>query len=271
MRLKETFFLALVLISAVFFSGCGMKNLTVNYVPEDADKFAQNYLNMLKKGDIDGVLGVTSSDILSDKARDQFLSVSKTLDKGELKGAEVVKFHKMTGYFSKNTKVLIDYQLEFERGWAEAIIVVEKKDGVFKTSGLYVDSLPKSLREIHSDGFYAKPIQQYLLASLALIVPLFIFYSILQCLTMPIKYKVLWVVFIMIGLARFSLIWTSGQIAFYPFTLVFFGAEAVKDGIYGPWVFSFSFPLGAVAFHAYNRMIGRSGVKQGAVGPGEGE
>lgn len=271
MRIKNTLLLAILLMGAVFLSGCGFKNITVIYVPKDADAFARDYLDMLKKGDIDGAMGATNKDFLTDKAREQFHEISKILDKGELLGAEVVKFHNMKGYFSKEKKTLIDYQLQLERAWVEAIVVVEGGKGAMSISGIYVEPLPKSLREIHSENFYAKPFQQYMVAFLAFVIPVFIFYTLILCFIMPVKFKAAWAAFIIIGIARLSLDWTTGQIAFYPFSLLFFGAEAVKDGVYGPWVISFSFPLGAVAFHAYNKMTGAGrSVRSGAEAPKEG-
>lgn len=271
MRLKNSVLPALLLIGAVFLSGCGFRNITVIYVPKDADAFARDYLNMLKKGDIEGAIGSTNKDFLTDKARDQFLEVSRLLDKGELLSVEVVKFHNLKWYFSKEKKTLIDYQLQLEGAWVEAIVVVDGGDGAMSVSGLYVEPLPKSLREIHSENFYAKPPRQYMVAFIAFIVPIFIFYTLLICFAAPVKFKPLWAALIILGVARLSLEWTTGQISFYPFSILFFGAEAVKDGIYGPWVLSFSFPLGAVAFHAYNRMTraGRSG-SSGAEAPKEG-
>lgn len=268
MRIKNTLLLAFLLTGAVFLSGCGFKNITVIYVPKDADAFAREYLDMLKKGDIDGAMNVTNKDFLTDKARDQFLEISRILDKGELLSAEVVKFYNMKWYFSKEKKTLIDYQLQLERAWVEAIVVVDGVKGAMSISGIYVEPLPKSLREINSENFYDKPSQQYMVAFIAFIVPVFIFYTLILCFVTPVRFKALWAVFITVGLARLSLDWTTGQIAFYPFSLLFFGAEAVKDGVYGPWVISFSFPLGAVAFHAYNKMTGAG--RAGAEAPKEG-
>ncbi len=270
MRLKNTLLLAIFLLWTAFLSGCGLKNITVIYVPKEADAFARDYLEMLRKGDIDGAVSVTNKDFLTDKARGQFMTVSKLLDKGELIGAEVVKFQNMKGYFSKEKKTFIDYQLQFEKGWVEAIIVVDDVNGKRSVAGLYVEPLPKSLKEIHSENFYAKPLPQYMLASLTVIIPVFIFYTFMICLTTPLRMKALWVVFIIIGLGRFSLDWTTGLVAFYPFSLLFFGGEALKDGIYGPWVLSFSFPLGAIAFHVYNRMRpARIGAESGGAPGGE--
>ncbi|HXI10146.1 MAG TPA: hypothetical protein VNK06_05010, partial [Thermodesulfobacteriota bacterium] len=173
MRFKNTLLLALFLVWTAFLSGCGLKNITVIYVPKEADAFARDYLDMLRKGDIDGAISLTNKDFLTDKARTQFVNVSKLLDKGELIGAEVVKFQNMKGYFSKEKKTFIDYQLQFEKGWVEAIIVVDDVNGKRSVAGLYVEPLPKSLKEIHSENFYAKPLPQYMLASFALIIPIF--------------------------------------------------------------------------------------------------
>lgn len=272
MRFKNTVLPLILLIGAVFLSGCGFRNITVIYVPKDADAFARDYLNMLKKGDIDGAMSATNKDLLTDKAKEQFLEISRVLDKGELLSAEVVKFYNMKWYFSKEKKTLIDYQLQLEGAWVEAIVVVEGGDGAMSVSGVYVEPLPKSLREIHSENFYAKPPQQYMVAFIAFIIPIFIFYTLILCFFMPVRFKAVWAILIVVGIARLSLDWTTGQIAFYPFSLMFFGAEAVKDGIYGPWVLSVSFPLGAVAFHAYNKMMraGGSSVRSGAEVPKEG-
>jgi hypothetical protein len=59
--------------------------------------------------------------------------------------------------------------------------------------------------------------------------------------------KWLWVLFILAGVGKFAVNWTSGEWGIAPLSLQLLSASAVAS-LYGPWILSFSLPLGAIVF-----------------------
>lgn len=83
---------------------------------------------------------------------------------------------------------------------------------------------------------------------LAILVPLFTLYALILCIRTKIeKKKWLWVIFVLAGIASFSVDWTTGQWRIVPLSFQLLGAGASAPP-YGPWVISVSLPLGAIIF-----------------------
>ena len=59
--------------------------------------------------------------------------------------------------------------------------------------------------------------------------------------------KWLWILFIIFGIGKFSVNWTTGQWGVQFFALQLFSASSYSD-LYGPWIISASLPIGAVIF-----------------------
>jgi hypothetical protein len=79
---------------------------------------------------------------------------------------------------------------------------------------------------------------------LTIVVPLFCIVSATVCLRSKVRRKWLWIMFILFGFVSFQLNWTTGQIVLEPLSLQFLGSSIVRAGVYGPWMISFSLPLG---------------------------
>jgi hypothetical protein len=57
----------------------------------------------------------------------------------------------------------------------------------------------------------------------------------------------LWMIFILIGIGRFPVNWTTGQWTFSPFYFLLFGAGSFAQP-YSAWLVSVAVPLGAILF-----------------------
>jgi hypothetical protein len=74
-------------------------------------------------------------------------------------------------------------------------------------------------------------------------------FALLRCLrSQDLKSKWLWAVFICVGLVAFSINWTNGAISIKPLYFSFMSASIGRSGWVGPWIVSFSVPVGALAF-----------------------
>jgi hypothetical protein len=82
----------------------------------------------------------------------------------------------------------------------------------------------------------------------SIIVPLLIIAAVVLCIRTPVpKRKWLWILFILMGVVRFKLYWTDGNLSIIP-GLQLLGAGYVRIGLLGPWFLSASLPIGAIAF-----------------------
>jgi hypothetical protein len=94
--------------------------------------------------------------------------------------------------------------------------------------------------EVKPDFDNGRSIWHYLFLLLTIVVPLFCIVSATVCLRSKVRRKWLWIMFILFGFVSFQLNWTTGQIVLEPLSLQFLGSSIA----YGPWMISFSLPLG---------------------------
>jgi hypothetical protein len=89
---------------------------------------------------------------------------------------------------------------------------------------------------------------QYAILSLAVLAPLFSLYVFLLCIkTRMGKKKWLWLIFIVLGIGKLGVNWTTGQVLFTPLAIQLPPAGANAQ-LYGPWLVYVSIPLGAIIF-----------------------
>jgi hypothetical protein len=87
-----------------------------------------------------------------------------------------------------------------------------------------------------------------LVLALAIFLPLFSVYALILCIrTKMERRKWLWILFILCGVGKVAVNWTTGEWQVMPLAIQLFSASAVTAG-YGPWGVAVSLPLGAILF-----------------------
>jgi hypothetical protein len=253
---KSTIFLVL-LICPILIIGCDFKGILKKQLekitPEEVDKFARDYINILRKGDIEQAEKLIEPQIVDSETRSGLQKCVDFLKEGELISVEIVGVNIFrTKDKSRNN---LTYQLEFKDRWLLATVIVDDISGKQQVVGFHVDSLPKSLEEINAFTFVDKSFRHYIILLLAIGTPIFIIYTIVLCARTKVRRKWLWIIFILIGFGKLSFNWTSGQMKFLPLAFQLFSAAAFKGGLYAPWVISVSLPLGALLFIKKRRKI----------------
>jgi LytS/YehU family sensor histidine kinase len=113
---------------------------------------------------------------------------------------------------------------------------------------LTVRAIPESLEEHHRFRLAGKSAVHYVVLALAIVFPLLTLYALVACVRTKMSWqKWPWMLFILFGIGSFSINWTTGETQFSALTLRLFGASAAAV-LYGPWILSVSFPLGALVF-----------------------
>ncbi len=250
---KSIFKLILVLFAIALFSGCNadtyMKTILNKMVPKEDDQFAREYLETIKKNDIDTAITLLSSQIREPNIKSKIQEIVPFLDKGETLSIEIIGcnvFH--SG--NKRTSSLT-YQYQFKDSWLLASVTVENIEGKQRILGINVNPIPTSLKEINAFTFLDKKTSNYIFLIIAFLAALLILYSLILCIKTKMKKKWLWIILIFCGITKLNLNWTTGHIGFQPISISFqllLGFSAFKQGLYAPWVLSTYLPLGAIIF-----------------------
>lgn len=136
--------------------------------------------------------------------------------------------------------------------WVIQEVALANAGGGIVVSNLSVETSSESLEERSALTWHAaseKPIACLLIATAMIAVPIFILVTAFFCIRTPVpRRKWLWIIFILLGVTTTSVDWIDGTTHFELLTVTLLGTGAAKEGAYGGWLFSVSFPLGAVIF-----------------------
>jgi hypothetical protein len=144
------------------------------------------------------------------------------------------------------TSITLEYQ--FPSKWLLVNVVTQRKDDVSTILGLYVNTTPDSLENLYRFTLVGKSAIQYLILTLAVCSLLFSVYVFVICIrTRALKRKWLWALFVLAGIGRLAINWTTGQCTFNLLSIRIPCAHAFANP-YGPWTVAVYLPLGAILF-----------------------
>ncbi len=254
---KKPIIFLMLLSCLILFVGCDYKAKLIKklekIVPKEADKFARTYIDILRKGDIEKAKELLEPQVVNSKTQSALQQCIDYLNKGEpisieLIGANILRI-------KGRKRCNLSYQLQFPNTWLLANVVVVEMSGKNQILGFHVNTLSKSLEEINAFTFSDKSFRYYIILLVAVGMPIFIIYTIVLCVRTTMKRKWLWIIFMLFGVGRYSLNWTSGNIGFQPFVIQLFSVGAFISGPYAPWIISISMPIGSLAFILKRRKI----------------
>lgn len=221
-------------------SGCNQIN-----APTEVDIFGKNYIDLLHKADFKTAIQFHAPSI-TDIDASKMDEGTKNIQE-EPFSAELIQSNKEFG--SKN-KYDLFYDVNANNKYFLVSLIVDNTDGKNQIAAFHLERLDKSAKELSTFTLTDKTPVHYLILVLAVIIPIFILITLIICIRTPIKkHKWLWIIFILLGIFRIKLNWTTGALTFSPFYAILFGASALKDTIpIEPWIISIALPLGAIIF-----------------------
>ena len=247
----------LTFILAVCVSGCNSPNelpLVENEKP--ADIFARHFFDNLIGGQTDDCLKSLYLQSHNDQWKATIASASKDL------GGETIKNYKLvqnTANFTlapqapstSNYALAYEFELSHKRilFWTQ----IFEQNGIYYMVAFGGKHLNQPLAEQNKFILKGKSFDQYLHLILAMIVPIFLLFSLLNALfsNMSVGKKALWAFIIALGaVGRFTIDWNTGQAALQLLTINLLGAGCLKTSLISGWVIYFSIPIGAIAFWA---------------------
>lgn len=245
-------FLGLItIVMTMLLAGCDQASMIKKMTPPEAESAAKGYIDLLRKNRFEEIEkdldpSIKSADIRKEMDKMAQMIPAQQPESIKVVGAQVNTFHGPNEPETTTTNITFEYQ--FKAKWLLINVATQKKGGVSTIVGFNVNPITDSLENINKFRLVGKSPLQYSVFLLAILIPLFTLYALIQCFRTKIeKRKWLWILFVMFGLARLSVDWTTGQWAINPVNVLFLGAGAFAP-LYGAWVISISFPLGAVIF-----------------------
>jgi hypothetical protein len=228
-------------------SGCGDPDSMIKkFTPPEDEAIATNYIAMLRQKQFEPIQKDLDPSLKSALTQDILLKMAAaipTQDPISVKDIGAQQVHDSDLY-----RINLSFEYQFPAKWLLINVATQKKDGVLTIIGFNIYPLSDSLENLNKFTLAGKNLLQYVTLLFAVLIPIFTLYALVLCIrTKMEKRKWLWIIFIIIGIGKFTINWTTGQCGFAPLFFQFFGAASFAPP-YGAWLISISLPLGAIIF-----------------------
>lgn len=150
---------------------------------------------------------------------------------------------------------IFTFQYQYSNTWLLISLSLQaQNEGELKIAGFNFKTISGDIRELNAFNFYGKPLQNYLVLLITVMVPAFIIYCLYLCYKTPVtKRKWLWYLFIAFGFCSVQLEWATGQLGIQPFAFQLLGSGFARSSMYAPIILSTSVPIGAIIFLSNRR------------------
>lgn len=243
------YFFKLIVIALIPFCmiSCGYDEISEKLIPKEESDFAKEFLSKLKSRDFEYVQSLLSHEIAAQIDDELLVKMADHFRSGELISTKIIG--SQVNIFNGEWKGNFTFEYEFESGWNLANTALRKTSNGYEVIGLNVYQPDKSQKEINAFKLSAKTPLQYIVLVFSVVVPLFIFVTLIACIKTPIPSKKwVWIIFVFLGVGAIQVNWTNGLYSLQLLSLNLFGASASAAGPAAPWIVSASMPLGAIMF-----------------------
>jgi hypothetical protein len=228
-------------------SGCGdPTSLIRKFTPPEDEAIATNYIAKLRQNQFEPIQKDLDPSLKNVITQDTLVKMAAAIPAQDPISVKVIGAQQVRnpGLYRIN----LSFEYQFPSKWLLINVATQKRDGVSTIIGFHIYPLSDSLENLNKFTLAGKNLLQYATLAFAILIPVFTLYALVLCIrTKMEKRKWLWIIFITIGIGKFTVNWTTGQWNIAPLFFQFFGAGAFAPP-YGAWLISISLPLGAILF-----------------------
>jgi hypothetical protein len=183
-----------------------MKKMT----SQEDEAVAKHYIELLRQSKFEEIENDSDPSIRRPDARDILEKMAGMIPTNTPESIKIVGSHVMHTPNSRTVNITFEYQ--FPTKWLLINVAIQKKDGVSTIVGFNVNPMSESLEQINRFTLTGKGLIHYVALLLIILAPLFTLYALVLCIkTRFVKKKWLWIIFIVLGIGKFGVNWTTGQ------------------------------------------------------------
>lgn len=244
-----------VILALIFvLSGCSTAAMMERLCTPAERATAISYLDLLRKKNYDPIEKAFDRKLASPALHDDLVQMNAAFPAGEPTAVKLVGVQRMSK--AGESEILnLTFEFGFSGKWILSNVALQDQAGVRTIVGMSAVPQQGSVEEASKFSLTGKSPLQYLILTLAIIVPLFVLYALVVCIRTRLKGKKWpWIIFILLGVGQFAINWTTAELAFAPVAIQLFGASVVAP-LGGAWTLAVSLPIGAIIFLARRRAL----------------
>lgn len=245
----------LIALAIMLLQGCGIPQSSAEFDKTPEASFLNATVNQLVAHDYAAIESLMDSRVQQSDIQQALDRLRSTIPAGAPTRSEPVawNFVKTTSTTSgvsssRSANVAIEYTYPGPK-WVVASASLSGEPGQFRIVSFNVEALPAPLSELNAFTLKGKSPLHYLFLLLPATACMISVHAFVRCLrTKGLKRKWLWALFTLVGFVAFSINWTNGAMFMEVLHFHFLSAAYMRTGWLGPWIVTFSIPVGALVF-----------------------
>lgn len=232
-------------------AGCDQAAFIDKLATQEEQAFARQQVERLRTRQFEAIEAALDERLRNPALRGTLEKMAAMVPAGEPRSVRIVGAQKH--YRDGVTTLGATIEYEFPSGWLLAQVLVAERDGKRTVTGFNVYPRTQSLAEEHRFGLSGKSAVHYGFLAAAFAAVGVMLYALVACVrTKALRRKWLWILFILLGVGKFAVNWTTGEVSVQAVAIQLFTAGAMAP-LGAPMIVSFSIPLGAIVFLLYAR------------------
>lgn len=247
---------AVVLTFLFALVGCSKQDMLQKFAPPADQAAARHYIDSLRQRRYQEIEQAADPSIAGPSVHATLVKMADLIPAGEPTSVTLIGAQQVNP--GDSSTINLSYEYNFSGTWLLANVAIKKQGGRSTIVGLNVYPQPSSLEQRNKFTLSGKNLLQYFVLAMAVILPLFTLYVLVVCLGTKLKgRKWPWVLFILVGVGKIAVNWTTGDWGIQSLSVQLLSAS-VYAPLYGPWTLAISIPLGAIVFLLRRRELAAS-------------
>jgi len=233
------------LFCVALLAGCGEDARIQKAVPKEADTLARDFIAAIETKNSDAALKLIEPQVRKE-ATEKIKSIVQLFVDGKPRQVKPVGVRAQKK--GEERLIQVSYQLYYpDKAIITTLVILETPKDRFIVSAR-LDPIKEPLEKLYAFKLFGKSFFHYIVLLLAIIVPLFIVYTLWQCVQSSVKWKWAWAVAIVLAFFPIYLDWTTGRAFIRLVSVLFFGVSVVNQK-YSPLILAVGIPIGAIVFY----------------------
>ena len=228
-------------------AACGRTPAVDKIVPKEEADFAQRFLSYFAARDFAAIEQAMDPALNTAQLRTRMEQIAAVFPRDAPRAVRIVGAQRRQGVTTTLTDIAFEY--EYPSSWLLAQVVLQRTPSGLVVEAVHVQPTSQSLAYVNRFTFAGKRVWHYVFFAAAVLVPIVMGYALVLVFRTPgLPLKWLWALFVLVGVGRISLNWTTNHISVFAFAIQLFGSAYARSGPVAPIVLTTSLPLGAILF-----------------------
>jgi uncharacterized lipoprotein YehR (DUF1307 family) len=248
MEMMERVAPAILILTAIYvLAGCNQQAMLEKFASPAEQVTAKTFIDQLRHRDFDPIKKAVDASLAGPSLGDTLDKMAALIPSSPPASVTLIGAQRFSSS-QAGTTVNLTYEYHFSDRYVIANVETKLKDDQLSIVGFNVYPETESIESRNAFKWSGRSALQYAVLAYAVCVALLtVVVLVVAAKTKVARRKWMWIIFILFGVGKFSVNWTTGQWAIQILALQLFSSSSYAD-LYGPWIISASLPIGAIVF-----------------------